>query len=337
MLLSEEISVNRQQGKHLLDDDSTEQVRSLLENDEFLFQQSLKYIEIGQQRMRSIFHVVKTVYLCLKSMDIRKKLTIPDLSIRALSGDLQDSTYMDDLLKGLKTLDSSKLKEVLAFMPQDLTDCPDFQEIKKDFEALVQTYQGTEPLRSEYDSHNSIVAATVVQQRVKLSKSKARLPQQNIEYTKVIDRVYALSEKYFVETLVRPQDLFLHEAFLLDMKNPLKEIFSPRPRFAIERALANPFDYLMSMSDRTEARISARQPATAILYQLYLESGALVNVYDLWQAFYAVFESEQGDACDERMTMTLFYRAVSELKALGMLKSSRKKVDHASKSAWIGL
>ncbi|OOO07937.1 Origin recognition complex, subunit 3 [Aspergillus oryzae] len=323
--------------EHLLDDDSTEQVRSLLENDEFLFQQSLKYIEIGQQRMRSIFHVVKTVYLCLKSMDIRKKLTIPDLSIRALSGDLQDSTYMDDLLKGLKTLDSSKLKEVLAFMPQDLTDCPDFQEIKKDFEALVQTYQGTEPLRSEYDSHNSIVAATVVQQRVKLSKSKARLPQQNIEYTKVIDRVYALSEKYFVETLVRPQDLFLHEAFLLDMKNPLKEIFSPRPRFAIERALANPFDYLMSMSDRTEARISARQPATAILYQLYLESGALVNVYDLWQAFYAVFESEQGDACDERMTMTLFYRAVSELKALGMLKSSRKKVDHASKSAWIGL
>ncbi|KAB8257530.1 origin recognition complex subunit 3 N-terminus-domain-containing protein [Aspergillus pseudonomiae] len=353
ILLSNGVSVNMQDEKlceairnlpsfrrfceHLLDDASTEQVRNLLENDEFLFQQSLKYMEIGQQRMRDIFQVVKTIYLCLKSMDIRKNFTMPDLSIRALSGELQDSTCMDDLLRGLKTLDSSKLKEFLTFLPQNLTDCLEFQEIKKDFEALVQTYQGTEPLRSEYDSHNSIVATTVVQQRVKLSKSKAKLPQQNIEYTKVIDRVHALSERYFVETLVRPQDLFLHEAFLLDMKNPLKEIFSPRPRFAIERALANPFDYLMSMSDRVEAKISARQPATAILYQLYLESGALVNVYDLWQAFYAVFESEQGNACDERMTMTLFYRAVSELKALGMLKSSRKKVDHAAKSAWIGL
>ena len=323
--------------EHLLDDASTEQVHNLLENDEFLFQQSLMYMEIGQRRMRGIFQVVKMIYLCLKSMGIRRNFTIADLSIRALSGELQDSTYMDDVLRALKTLDSSKLKEFLAFMPQELIDCPEFQEIKEDFRALVQTYQGTEPLRSEYDSHNSIVAATVVQQRVKLSKSKAKLPQQNIEYTKVIDRVHALSERYFVETLVRPQDLFLHEAFLLDMKNPLKEIFSPRPRFAIERALANPFDYLMSMSDRVEAKISARQPATAILYQLYLESGALVNVYDLWQAFYAVFESEQGNACDERMTMTLFYRAVSELKALGMLKSSRKKVDHAAKSAWIGL
>ncbi|KAE8376213.1 origin recognition complex subunit 3 N-terminus-domain-containing protein [Aspergillus bertholletiae] len=348
MLLSDEVSVNRQQVKlceairnlpsfrrfceHLLDDASPEQVHSLLENDEFLFQQSLKYIEIGQQQMRGIFKAVKAIHLCLKGMDVRKKSTMSDLSIRALSGELQDSTYMDDLLRGLKTLNSSMLKEFLSFMPQDLTNCPEFQEIKSDFKALLQTYQGTEPLRSEYDSHNS-----VVQQRVKLSRGKAKLPQQNIEYTKVIDRVHALSERYFVETLVRPQELFLHEAFLLDMKNPLKETFSPRPRFAIERALASPFDYLISMSDRTEAKISARQPATAILYQLYLESGALVNVYDLWQAFYAVFESEQGNACDERMTMTLFYRAVSELKALGMLKSSRKKVDHAAKSAWIGL
>ncbi|KAE8350770.1 origin recognition complex subunit 3 N-terminus-domain-containing protein [Aspergillus coremiiformis] len=353
VLLSDKASANMQQGKlceairnlpsfrrfceHLLDEASTEKVRNLLGNDEFLFQQSLEYLETGQQRMRDIFQAVKAIDLCLKNLHISRKSTIPDLSIRALSGELQDSTFMDDLLRGLKTLDSSKLKEFLAIMPQGFTDLSEFQDIQKDFEALVHTYQGMEPLRSEYDSHNSVVAATVVLQRVKLSKSKAKLPEQNIKYTKIIDRVYSLLERYFVETLVRPQDLFLHEAFLLDMKNPLKEIFSPRPRFAIERALASPFDYLISTSEKMEARISAQQPATAILYQLYLESGALVNVHDLWQAFYTVFESEQGDACDERMTMTLFYRAVSELKALGMVKSSRKKVDHAAKSAWVGL
>ncbi|KAE8390696.1 origin recognition complex subunit 3 N-terminus-domain-containing protein [Aspergillus alliaceus] len=354
MLLSDDVSVNMQNGKlceairnlpsfrrfceHLLDDESSEKVRKLLESDDFLFQQSLEYLKTGQQRMRDIFEAVKAIHLGLNNLKISRKSTMLDLSIRALSGDLQDSTYMDDLLRGLKSLDSYNLKDFLAVMPQALTDRLEDQEIQKDFETLVQTYHGTVPLRSEYDNHNSILAtATVVQQRVKLSKSRAKLSQHNIEYTKIIDRIHALSERFFTETLVKPQDLFLHEAFLLDMKNPLKEIFSPRPRFAIERALANPFDYLISTSENSEAKISAQQPATAILYQLYLESGALVNVHDLWQAFYAVFESEQGDACDERMAMTLFYRAVSELKALGMFKSSRKKVDHAAKTAWIGL
>jgi origin recognition complex subunit 3 len=312
-------------------------VRTLLENDEFLFRHSLEYLKTGQQRMRDIFQAVKAIHLCLKSLNNFKNSTIPDLSIRALSGELQDSTFMNDLLGGLKTLNSFKLKEFFAITPRTWTDRPEYRKIREDLEVLMQTYQGSEPLRSEYDNHNSVVSTTVVQQRVRLNKSKAKLSQENQEYTKIIDRIHALSERYFVETLVKPQDLFLHEAFLFDMKNPLKETFSPRPRFAIERALSNPFDYLISSSERAEARISAQQPATAILYQLYLESGAIVNVYDLWQAFYAVFESEQGDVCDERMIMALFYRAASELKALGMLKSSRKKVDHAAKSAWIGL
>lgn len=129
----------------------------------------------------------------------------------------------------------------------------------------------------------------------------------------------------------------MHEAFLFDLRNPLKETFTPRPRFALERALANPFDYLISSTDASGARISVKQPATAILYQLYLESGALVNIHDLWQAFYAVFESDQGKTCDDRMIMSLFYGALSDLKSFGMIKNSRKKTDHLAKSAWMGL
>jgi hypothetical protein len=37
---------------------------------------------------------------------------------------------------------------------------------------------------------------------------------------------------------------------------------------------ARPFDYLLSSSDVTMAKVSAKQPATSILYQLYLDSGA---------------------------------------------------------------
>jgi origin recognition complex subunit 3 len=42
--------------------------------------------------------------------------------------------------------------------------------------------------------------------------------------------------------------------------------------------------------------LSSTQPATAILYQLYLESGSLVNVSDLWSAFNAIVGEEEDEA-----------------------------------------
>ncbi|RAH56579.1 origin recognition complex subunit [Aspergillus piperis CBS 112811] len=326
--------------EELIEQGSAKQVRDLLENDEFLFQQCLQHLKDGQQKMRDLFQCVKLTHLLLKKLSLVKKTSISELSIRALSGELQDSQLVTDILQSAKTLDSTTLLEVLNILPSTLADRPELQQVKTEFDALIQLYQGTEPLRTAYDKRHSVVATTVVQQRVKLSKGKAKLPQEHVEYTQIIDRFHALLETYFEQTLENPQDLVLHEIFLFDMRNPLKEIFSPRPRFAVERALSNPFDYLISDSPEkpeAAARVSANQPATSILYQLYLESGSLVNVYDLWQAFYAVFESEQGDSCDERTTMALFYRALSELKALGMVKSSRKKADHVAKSAWMGL
>ena len=321
----------------LLDDGHARQVRHLLENDNYLLQECLKYVEQGQQKMRNIFQAVKVIHDFLDHLNISKRTGISDLSIHALSGELHDSQMVEDILATTKTLDSEGLKGLLAIIPDSLADSPQFHEVQTDFQALLQTYPNSQPLRSEYDNRNSVMKTTVSQQRVKLTKSKAKQPKQNIEYTEIVDRVHAAFETYFAQTLVKPQDLFLHEVFLLDMKNPLKDTFAPRPRFAIERALASPFDYLLSTSDVPETRLSAKQPATAILYQLYLESGAIVNAHDLWNAFYAVFEGDQGSKYDERMTMALFYRALSELKALGVVKNSRKKVDHIAKTSWTGL
>ena len=79
----------------------------------------------------------------------------------------------------------------------------------------------------------------------------------------------------------------------------------PAPRRAIERALSAPHDYLNCEcceggGKGDAAALSSSQPATAILYQLYLESGALINIADLWAAFSAVVgtegEEEKGEA-----------------------------------------
>ena len=72
----------------------------------------------------------------------------------------------------------------------------------------------------------------------------------------------------------------------------------------------------------------------AVLYQLYLESGSLINVSDLWQAFNAVMLDDDGS---EEQKMALFQRALAELRYLGFMKSTRKRVDHVAKAAWKGL
>lgn len=310
---------------------------ALLENDEHLFEQAIKHFEAGQQNMRQIFQAVRLIHACLQHTQGTKKTSFADLSVHALSGELSESPIVDDMLAIVRTLGSEKLGEVLETLPQDMFHQTPLGEIQAKLRTLQETYAEFGPLHSEYNINSSVVKTTVVQQRIQLSKGKANLPEQDIEYTKILDCLIGALQEYFAETLIPPQDLFLHEAFLFDLRNPLKETFGPRPRFAIERAMASPFDYLFSSPDASAARISAKQPATAILYQLYLESGALVNVHDLWQAFYAVFENDQGKKCDERIVMSLFYGALSDLKSFGIVKNSRKKTDHLAKAAWMGL
>ncbi|KAL4977821.1 origin recognition complex subunit 3 N-terminus-domain-containing protein [Aspergillus desertorum] len=321
----------------LLRDGKTQQLRQLLDDDKFLLSQTIQIVRTGQASMHAMFQAVKFISVLLGDLSLPRKVSISELSIRALSGELQDSPLLEDIITAFRRLDSSRLAGLLPHLSEILTKFRGFRDVQADFRSLTQAHDGSEPLRSGYDSQNSVIGTTIVKQRVKLNTGKAKLPEECVKYTWIIDRCCTLLRSYFEAVLVFPQELPLHEAFLLDMRNPIKEVFAPRARFAIERALSNPFDYLVYTSQDTERKISAKQPSTAILYQLYLESGALVNVHDLWTAFHTVFESEQGGGCDERMTMALFYRALSELRALGMLKHSRKKLDHAAKSAWMGL
>ncbi|EDN02964.1 predicted protein [Histoplasma mississippiense (nom. inval.)] len=130
----------------------------------------------------------------------------------------------------------------------------------------------------------------------------------------------------------------MHEAFLYDLRTPIKDAFTPRPRFTIERALSTPFDYLVASTHSTDDEsTSSSKPAISILYNLYLETGSLVNAYDLWRAFYTMAGGDDGEESDEREALALFYRALSELKMMGMVKYSKKKSDHLAKSSWKGL
>jgi origin recognition complex subunit 3 len=191
-------------------------------------------------------------------------------------------------------------------------------------------------LKSKYSGHNKVLRTTVIAQKVQLSRDTADLSDADKAYTSVIDRLV----DHLGSTLQTPkgEDVLLHEAWLYDFKTPYKDIFIPRPRAVLERALSRPHDYLgCSCCKSGEGEIKPTLPATAIVYHLYRETGSLINVADLWSAFSAMVGEGSKDGIDERTALVLFYRALSELKAMGFVKQSRKKADHIAKLAWQGL
>lgn len=58
-----------------------------------------------------------------------------------------------------------------------------------------------------------------------------------------------------------------------------------------------------------QAALAGSQPMTALLYQLYLESGSSINVTDLWSAFSAMIGDEE--TVEDQQTVYVFVRRSS--------------------------
>ncbi len=264
------------------------------------------------------------------------------LYIQAMSGKLKGSPLMSELLLSVRTMASDVMME---FLEQAATHEPfaaDLKKIRTDLKNLISA-QGTikRPLRSEHDIRHATLRTTVVAQKVELSKQKAALSKQDTEYSKIVSRTDLMLKAFLNRCLVDPRELYFHEIILFDSRVPFREVFSPSPRLAIERALTNPGTYLAcDCCSENGGSLPPSLPATAILYQLYLESGALINISDLWSAFVTITSvdlQEQNDDERHNVLLGLFYRGLAELKYLGMIKSSRKRADHLTKLKWQGL
>lgn len=186
-------------------------------------------------------------------------------------------------------------------------------------------------LRSSYSGQSKIMRTTVIAQRVQLSRDTAALSEQDKQFTSIVDGVTRVLGKHI---RVSPMgQVFLSETWIYDSHSPLRDVLVPRPRPIFERSLTRPHDYLgCSCCKDGSGGIQATLPATAILYQLYLETGNLINVADLWSAFHGLVSQEEED---EQKILFSFYRALAELKTLGFVKASKKKTDHVAKLKWL--
>lgn len=328
---------------HLLEEEDVSRVRDLLDQDDVLFALVQEKLLKGRSTLAEVMVAVDVIHRLQSALQPSQRALKSKLYLQAMSGKLRGSSLVRSLLLSVrKSSSANAAKAIEAVAVCDLSGEIQEQctEIRNElFELMAKQADCSQPLRSEDDVNNSTLRTTVVAQKVELSKQKSSLSEQDAAYTEILRRFTDLLEQVLDSTLVDPKSLVFHEIFIYDLKSPHREVFTPRPRHAIERALAAPHDYLdcdccaPGPSDGDDATLASSQPATAVLYQLYLESGSLINASDLFQAFQAV----RSDDRTEGESMALFQRSLAELRYLGLVKSTRKRVDHVTKVAWRGL
>ena len=335
--------------------------KQLLEDNHTLQEVTHQLLRDGSNSVKHIVLTMEIFNIIQSSLASKARIPWSNLYLKGIAGDLGDSSILRELLLSVRKLPSDTMIEMLKnASPFTILD---LDGIKLDLYALTRAASnGGAPLRSEYDVHHETLRTTVIAQKVHLSKHKATLSKQDADYSRIVDRIDSTLKDFFARYLINPKTLPLHEIFLFDLKSPSREVFAPMPRQAVERALGAPHDYLdCECCDGLMNGLVPSQPTTAILYQLYLESGAIINITDLWSAFNAILGPEDGDDDEGREQETLyvslgpsfyrasctlyansclralFYRGMAELKYLGMIKNSRKKTDHLTKNLWKGL
>jgi len=211
------------------------------------------------------------------------------------------------------------------------------QQLRQQAESLAQTAgQHGNNIRSTYNSQKQVLRATVVAQKVQLSHDSATLTAADKEFTAIVDK---LVEQ--LTTVIRCEGAtgnLWHEVWLYDSKLPLRDVFVPRPRTIFERCLSRPHDYLAcACCSHADGAAAPSLPPAALLYHLYLETGNLINVADLWSAFFAMVgdQGEGNGGYDEREALVIFYQALADLRALGFVRATRKKDDHIAKLKWL--
>ena len=94
----------------------------------------------------------------------------------------------------------------------------------------------------------------------------------------------------FTEHLKCPGVLPLHEAFYFDQVTSLRQHLAPSPRAAVQTALSNPNWYFRKKC-REDVTPNSKMPGICTIYQLHLECGRLINLYDWLQVSTLIYLS----------------------------------------------
>lgn len=323
-----------------------EHVVGLLEDDDYLAGWMLKQC---QQRERYVLRLLRSLRL-LAAVELQNR-PFTELYLSALADGIDLLSTESSILDGIKRLSPNEITALIGRLLDAIRngspelDLPGWEDDCKALVIALVQIQGEVkdmaeratadgiPLKSRYSAQNKVLRTTVVAQKVQLSQDTATLTDDDKAFTEAINQ---LAELLSSHTRCEPATSFpLHEAWLYDSNSPYRDVFVPQPGLTFARALSHPHDYLSCACCKADDLNSGTLPTTAILYRLYKEAGALINVADLWSAYLALVGDETEIGLDERTALMHFYRGLAELKAMGFVKHSKKRPDHIAKLKWL--
>ncbi|OCT54106.1 hypothetical protein CLCR_00163 [Cladophialophora carrionii] len=349
-----------------------QKARQLLASNESLWTEAKAAIQAGQEYMSSCLGAIRTLrHLYHSKLHIRTDKNTPWETESDLLASLPDLTRSDtfkaieDTLKVRRITSLSEMLDGEVEAEREPEPAPKEKTKTNRLNDLQNYLSETGTLVDQETAAATAFLRGYLRHRTSISPSCSSSSSSS-------------SSSSPLQPGVSPFRQFLAEAYTMAHRSPLSQIVHPRPRHCIERALARPADYLGcsccaggGIADAA-TRTTATLPPTSVLVQMLNEAGAVINVRDLWDAFRDTLsppptrrgsgeeeeeesvrdEEDEEDEEDEdgagtgtkarrteRQVLALFYRALAELRYLGLIKQSKRKpgVECIQKTVWMGL
>lgn len=238
----------------LVEDRQPAKARELLESNPALLSEYRNLMQASRERLEWTIGAISAVHQTALAVGHQPVLPKSELYIKAASRDFAASLYMRELLLRVRTASAETLThlvpsimDIVFAMPAETVDISpdDFRDIHE--QLLDYTDKQAHDERSPAEVEKSLEATPPKSRRSSRSKRgqpEATKIRRNDQVFKLVSSFHDLLASYFHKSFFRVQDLFPHEIFFYDLKAPHRDVFMPRPRFSIERALSSPHDYL---------------------------------------------------------------------------------------------
>lgn len=144
----------------------------------------------------------------------------------------------------------------------------------------------------------------------------------------------------------------------IDFPVLVRKAFVPSPRACLHMALVAPAHYLgceccsvesagpaveddPDDSNEHDRVMTGAYEDGCIAYQVYQESGKMINLHDWHTAFAAIAVTGHGgvetDGTDAKRVYARFLGAVMEMQHMGYIKPTSRKIDHVMRLTWNGI
>ena len=231
----------------LLNEQQVKVVKELLHSDSYLFDYIIDHVQRGRDLLASLTRATDILSIIRSCLSVLPEISKPSLYVKAFSNKIIGSHITRDILLATQKANLEDLKILLeTLIPHiDQQTRSLVSELLSQVKDLVpENEKSSDSVRILQGREMSKMMTKSMAQKETASKGDQSSSDQDLTHAHVRLKVRNFLESFIAEKFIDVRKIFLFEVLIFDIKAPLREAFMPRPRFALERALSIPHDYL---------------------------------------------------------------------------------------------